>query len=412
MEVKEVKRVKQFHPFRDLSLKWSFALYVTVCIIAAILLTYFLSGFFRRLQDGIHKYYEILYQDDIYKQAYIVSDGEIVQNGGIWISTENIYDKFSKRDLILYKTYGILTVVAVPVSGLCILVAGVVFYLRKLKKPLAVLGSASAHIAAGDLDFKIEYENRNEFGHLTASFETMRESLQKTNREMWKMMEERRRLNAAFAHDLRTPLTVLRGYCDFLLKYIPEGKISGEKTISTLSTMDVYLKRLEGYTATMSSLQKLDEIELMPKEVNFNDLCEELKNITGILASGKKLLFRGNGEGMLYVDVSAVLQVCENLVSNAIRYAENEVKVTCGIKDGVLSVTVADDGSGFTPEALKNAAEPYFRDDKELTDTAHFGIGLYICRLICEKHGGTLVIENENDGGGKVTADFALLPHK
>lgn len=132
-----------------------------------------------------------------------------------------------------------------------------------------------------------------------------------------------------------------------MLKYVPEGKISEEKAISTLSTMDVYLKRLEGYTATMSSLQKLEEIELSPEEVSFERLCDEIKNISVMLTSNKKVDFHSSGNGVLYVDLSTVLQTYENLVSNAVRYAENEVRVSCVVKDAVLSITVADDGPGL-----------------------------------------------------------------
>jgi len=399
------------HPLKNLSLKWSFVLYVTLCILAALLVSMLLSGLFSKLQNDIYKYYNELYQDELARQGDLVVNGEVVQKGAIRFYTENLHDKFSEQDMRLYNFYGAMSVLIVPiVSMICVLVAGVVFYRRKLKYPLRILDSASARIAAGDLDFKVEYDSRNEFGRLAASFETMRESLYDTNREMWRMMEGRRRLNAAFAHDLRTPLTVLRGYCDFLLKYVPDGKINNEKAISTLSTMDVYLKRLEGYTTTMASLQKLDEIELSPKHVSFSSLREELKNIADMLKKRKKLHFSGNGDGLLYIDMTAFSQVCENLVSNAVRYAENEVKVSCFVTDDILGVCVSDDGPGFTPEALKNAAEPYFRDDRDISDATHFGIGLYVCRLLCEKHGGVLSIENAI--GGKVTASFASLPAK
>jgi signal transduction histidine kinase len=149
-------------------------------------------------------------------------------------------------------------------------------------------------------------------------------------------------------------------------------------------------------------------VEITPKETRFNDLCEELKNISFILTDEKKLNFSGGGSDTLIVDVPAVSQGYENIVSNAVRYAKYEINITCEVKDGILSIIVADDGQGFTPQALKNAAEPFFRDDKKLSDSSHFGIGLYICRLLCEKHGGTLTIENA--GGGKVTASFSVLP--
>ena len=73
-----------------------------------------------------------------------------------------------------------------------------------------------------------------------------------------------------------------------------------------------------------------------------------------------------------------------------------------------LSLTVGDDGPGFPPAALKRAAEPYYRADKSLSPQGelHFGLGLYICRSLCEKHGGSLQIENSPAGGAKVTARF------
>lgn len=399
--------MKESQSLRYISLKWRFIFYVIVCIITALLLSILLSHFFSSKQNDIQQYYDTLYRDELAKQVYPVS-GDQSLKGNIWIYTEDISSKFSDKDARMYNFYGMLTVLAVPIaSALCVIAAGVIFYLKELKKPLLILDSASTRIAAGDLDFKVEYHRRNEFGRLATSFETMRESLDQSNRKMWQMMEARKRLNAAFAHDLRTPLTVLRGYCDFLLKYVPADKISSEKVISTLSTMDVYLKRLEGYALTMSSLQKLDEIELSPKEASFHELCDELRSTLEMLAPMKKIDFQSHGDGMLYVDLPAVFQAYENLVSNAVRYAENEVKVSCILKDGVLYVTVTDDGPGFTPEALKNATEPYFRTEKAATDTTHFGIGLYICRLLCEKHDGTLTIENAP--GGRVTASFASV---
>ncbi len=66
---------------------------------------------------------------------------------------------------------------------------------------------------------------------LCMAFDEMRQTLYENNREMWRSLEERKRLNSAFSHDLRTPLTVLRGYTDFLEKYIPSGKVSEQKLL-------------------------------------------------------------------------------------------------------------------------------------------------------------------------------------
>ena len=90
------------------------------------------------------------------------------------------------------------------------------------------------------------------------------------------MIEERKRLNAAFAHDLRTPLTVLRGYVDFLAAYVPQGKVREEKLLSTLATMSSHINRLEHYVDTMNEAQRLDDISPQPRPVSTQELTNAL----------------------------------------------------------------------------------------------------------------------------------------
>ena len=104
-------------------------------------------------------------------------------------------------------------------------------------------------------------------GQLCSSFEKMRISLSENNSRMWRSMEERKRLNAAFAHDLRTPLTVLRGYTDLLSQYLPQDKIPKDKVMSTVNTMSGHITRLENYVISMNTLQKLEDIEINPKNI-------------------------------------------------------------------------------------------------------------------------------------------------
>lgn len=105
----------------------------------------------------------------------------------------------------------------------CIAVTSVLFYKRQLQEPITILDHAAGKIAENNLDFKIIYDKEDELGKLCVSFEKMRQALQESNEEMWRQMEERKRLNAAFAHDLRTPLTVLKGQVELLRKYAAEN---------------------------------------------------------------------------------------------------------------------------------------------------------------------------------------------
>jgi signal transduction histidine kinase len=226
------------------------------------------------------------------------------------------------------------------------------------------------------------------------------------------MMEEQKRLNAAFAHDLRTPLTVLRGYTDFLKEYIPEGKISEEKLLSTLSTMSGHIERLERYSNTMKEINSFEELPIHPAQLNYPELITKMEEIIRFM-DGKNgiavrlINLRGEAPKEMYLDGSILMEVFENLMSNAIRYAVKEIRITLEIEEeeNLLLLSVADDGKGFSAKGLTMAAKPYYTDSTE-NKSAHFGIGLYICKQLCEKHGGWLSVSNSMTQGAIITAAF------
>lgn len=117
--------------------------------------------------------------------------------------------------------------------------AALVYYRIKLKKPLRILSDATNRIANNDLDFTISYEKDDEFGKLCVAFEKMRCCLEDGSRNMWRQIEERKRLNASFSHDMRTPLTVLEGNLDILLKYRESGRLSNEDIAEIYSVMEM-----------------------------------------------------------------------------------------------------------------------------------------------------------------------------
>ena len=132
------------------------------------------------------------------------------------------------------------------------------FYKLKLSAPLKVLTEGIEQIAVDNLDFSIQYDAEDELGTLCGSFERMKNELRNHYKKIWRMTEERRKLNAAFAHDLRTPLTVLRGYTDFLEEYILFPEKEDAKLMEANHMMAYYIKRLEDYVEVMNTIQKLE----------------------------------------------------------------------------------------------------------------------------------------------------------
>lgn len=286
------------------------------------------------------------------------------------------------------------------------LLASVVYYRVKLRKPLRILSNAATRIAGNDLDFVIHYERNDEFGKLCAAFEKMRFSLEESNKDMWRQIDERKRLNASFSHDMRTPLTVLEGNIDILMKYESSGQLSKEDISEIYSVMDLQLQRLHRYVASMNQLQSLEDIPISVKTVQVEELVRALKNTAGIICSAKELIFVNEIKAKtVNVDTEIVLQVFENIVSNAMRYANSTIEVRCKKRGQKLVITVSDDGQGFDPDTIGIATDPFYTTEKK-SEVQHFGLGLNISKVLCQRHNGDIELQNLKTGGACVSVSF------
>lgn len=389
--------------FQAKSLKKAFACYIIFYILLALLLSLVCSGFCKFEQEQICKKYEAEYVNKglLTRENFYDESGDTFH---INYYTEDITTLFEPFENLMYNILGICSIVAYPVSFLvCIGITSILFYQRKLQKPLEVLNHAANNICNNNLDFHIIYEQEDELGRLCSSFEKMRLALQESNLEMWRQIEERKRLNAAFAHDLRTPLTVLMGESEMLIKYTP--KMSQEKIIDTAVMMKRHIVRLESYVNTMNDLQRLEDIEIQKQVMQIDDMIRQMRETGESICTDHSFqLARGSIHGQkIHVDLSVMMQVYENLLTNAVRYARDMVTVTVSASKDCLCFTVSDDGKGFAEKDLFEAIKPFYKAVQE-TVNGHFGMGLYICKVLCEKHGGYLKLENKK--GAFVTAVF------
>jgi signal transduction histidine kinase len=289
-----------------------------------------------------------------------------------------------------------------------IIICSFTFYRKKLNKPLAVLSDSSEKISNDDLDFTVTYSSADEMGMLCASFEKMRAALLESKRTVWNMMEERRQLNASVAHDLRTPITIIEGYTEYLRHNIPKGKIDENKLMETLGNLSEAADRLERYVDSVRDIQSLDEIELHKETVSIRPTVEEMSSDLEILANtaNKDLCVSFHlDDTSVQLDKQALYRILENTVSNALRYAVKSIKLSFVLDEGFLDISVSDDGEGFSPEDLKAACSPFYKE----TDTdGHMGLGLSICNILSKKHGGELSISNTPEGGAMVNIRLSV----
>lgn len=329
--------------------------------------------------------------------AYVVK----VEDGQLFKQNISLPEEAKKQ----YDFYvGLDDIAAVLWYSVCLCLAALIFYLWKLKKPFRVLNQAVQKISANDLDFRIEYEGQDEFGRLCHAFEIMRQELVQNNKKMWNSVEERKRLNAAFAHDLRTPLTVMRGHTDLLLTTITEDTDPGGDMASSVHAISNQITRLGSFADTMGSLQRLEDYEPCLKHIPSSALIEMVSQAAAALfPNGQAEIHSELEEQELLLDKEALAQICENILSNAARYVKEVVMISLRQAQEYLIMTVEDDGTGFTKKDLANASLAYYRGEKTQTDAvSHFGLGLYISSILAEKLGGDLQLANGKNGGAKV----------
>lgn len=291
----------------------------------------------------------------------------------------------------------------------CFILAGFVFYRSKIRKPLMLLTTSANRIAENDLDFLIVYDKDDEMGLLCKAFEKMRSALESNNREMWRQMNERKKLNAAFSHDLRTPLTVIEGHLGILQKYTPQEKLSANDVMQTYVAMAGQIERLKSYTSSMNTLQRLEDIPIARKQLATDDFIARLNDTAEMVCEDKELSISDKTTSAnIYVDPEIVLQVFENLLSNAARYAKSAIFIQYAIENDLFSITVSDDGMGFDGIALKSATNPFYTTEKKSATGQHLGIGLNICKILCERHNGNIVLANGTKSGASVTVRFGM----
>ena len=349
-------------------------------------------------------------QHEILKKRYMTinsPDFQMDENTGNYIldiDNNNItWQPLSRWDTVVY--YGsYAAMVGLPVFYIAVGIgaAAAVYYRKKLRDPITQLQNGVERIQEDNLDFHIEYDGDDELGQLCCSMEKMRRELRQKHKALWESLEQRKLLNASVSHDLRTPITVLKGYLDYLEKNIPQDKLTEDMLLDTVSSMQGAVNRLELYVESVRDIEKIENIEIEKRSENVKLLLNELRSNVRQLAGNKEIIISNDiAVDKIQIDKGVFFRILENLLQNALRYAEKQVSINLSHKKDFLILTVKDDGKGFSAADLEKATTVFYSNDKE---KQHFGIGLSVCKILCEKHGGLLYVGNQKEKGACVTA--------
>ena len=273
--------------------------------------------------------------------------------------------------------------------------------IKMIMKPVNMLGDAAGRIIEGDLDTAIDYMDADEFQPVCKSFDLMQLHLKEQMEKNLAYEKARTEMVSGISHDLRTPLTSIKGYIKGMLDGIAGTE---EKRQEYLSVAYKKACDMEKLLAKLFYFSKLETgnmpfyFQEVPMQIYMEDYVAE-KEVEMQTKGGQ---IRGKFDALAGVkckiDREQMQRVFDNLVENSCKYACPKEQLEICVeafwnpdRSDQIRLVFSDNGQGMEPEKLKHVFEQFYRGDEARNAACDGnGLGLYVCRYIIEKHGGTV----------------------
>ncbi len=305
-------------------------------------------------------------------------------------------------------------------------------YARKLNRELQKLADAADQIRQQNLVFTPQKTGLSEFNRIMDSLDRLKTDLQHSLKEQWAMEQQKKRQFTALAHDIKTPLAIVTGNAELL----SETEQSGEQREYTAFILD-HARQIHRYVTGMLELTRTDalsgsadettgstlrELPLCPatgSTLNESSLCpiqellsaaaQDIENLRKKKHLSCSLQIKDLPGGLL-VPKDKLQRILSNLIDNAVQYSPENgtVFLRASAAEGMLQLSIQDEGSGFSKEALTLAASEFYRADPGRSSKEHFGMGLSIASRIAGGLNGTLRLENAPGKGALVTVSLPV----
>ena len=266
---------------------------------------------------------------------------------------------------------------------------------RSIAVPLVKLRKATRNIKEGNLDFVLEVEGNDEFSQLCQDFEEMRKRLKESTEEKILMDKENKELISNISHDLKTPITAVKGYVEGLMDGVADTPEKMDRYVRTIynktNEMDHLINELTFYSKIDTNRIPYTFSKLNVEDY-FSDCAEELG--LEMETRGIELVYANYVEKGVQViaDGEQIRRVIHNIVSNAIKYMEKPKGIIqLRVKDvgDFIQVEIEDNGKGIAAKDLPYIFDRFYRTDVSRNSSkGGSGIGLSIVKKIMEDHGG------------------------
>lgn len=282
------------------------------------------------------------------------------------------------------------------------------FVSRSITFPIRQMKETAERIATGDFGSRVRIKSGDELGELAQSLNKMADELQQKIENLKQMYSMRTDFVANVSHELKTPLTLIKGYIETLEDRAMDDKSKSRKFISIIKEHSDRLGNIVDDLLSLSELE-LSKDCVQKTEFDLKKLIDEISlGFERALAKKKQTLtISSQGRDLIIkADRDKIEQLFVNLIDNAIKYTKESGRIELLLQeyDGEFCVTVKDDGIGIPKEHLDRVFERFYRVDKARSrELGGTGLGLSIAKHITIVHNGKITIESELNKGTKVS---------
>lgn len=286
-------------------------------------------------------------------------------------------------------------IIGISLIMIIVVISISIFLSQQISKPIIVVSKMTDSIKKGGYDQTLEYESS------IVEIDNLINSINNLSKELYNMENMRKRLTSDISHELRTPLTSIQTHLEAMIDGIwepsEERLISVNEEVIRISHLVNQLKNLAKFDSEESKLD-ISEVDLkqLVKNIIYNNESYALEKNININSSLEDI--------RAFIDKEKISQVIINLISNAIRYTNDngEIFIKLYKVEDFIKISVKDNGIGIPKESVDYIFERFYRVDKSrCRNTGGTGVGLTICKSIIDLHGGNIEVKSELNIGSE-----------
>lgn len=355
----------------------------------------------KEISEELENQYEctILFYDDSNYQSRLL---ECLKKGDVVLDYEHDGKLLAKISFVNTtinfeeQKEALMRIVLVAISAIWFLgmVLFVYFYMGYVR-PFHKLKNFAGEVARGNLDMPLSMTKSNYFGVFTESFDIMREELRRAKENEYKANVSKKELVAELSHDIKTPIATIKAACEVIeVKSVKSEGIGGLELHDKVQLIEKKADVVEQLINNMfhATLEELEVLKVEPQEELSTCIDEMFKELQ---VYGNIHIENQIPQCLLWMDKLRMVQVIDNIVNNAMKYAKTDVHISYSQRDNGILIRIKDDGPGVPEEDLAKVSEKFYRGSNVAGENGS-GLGLYLTKMFMEKMEGQMNCYNDN----------------